>query len=181
MKPIGGEQVVSPKEDEKINYIRHVIHVDSEVKFVKQLEAYIQEPDNLFNSFDWWMFSRADETLDKVVIPYYDPSQNKMRDFHPDFIFWLKRWNDYFILFVDPKGMKNTDWQYKIDGYEDVFLHSGKIKVIPYRGMNVRVALAMFNPKASTAAQAYGDYWYDHPKQILKKLIEPLCLDLGRC
>jgi hypothetical protein len=168
-------------EDEKIDYIRHVIHVESEVKFVKQLDDYLQQDDNLFKSFDWWLFSRADETLDKVVIPYYDPSQNKMREFHPDFIFWLKRWNDYFILFVDPKGMKNTDYQFKIDGYKDIFWNDGKLKAIPYRGLNVRVSLAMFNKDASQSSQGYSDCWYDHPKQILKKLIEPLCSGLGRC
>ncbi len=158
-------------EDEKIDYIRHVIHVESEVFFIKQLEDYLQQDDNYFKSFDWWMFSRADETLDKVVIPYYDPTQNKMRDFHPDFIFWLKRWNDYFILFVDPKGMQNTGYEYKVDGYKDIFWENGKMKSIPYRGLNVCVSLAMFNPKASQSPQGYNDCWYDHPKQVLKKLI----------
>ena len=158
-------------DDEKIDYIRHAIHVESEVKFVKQLEDYLQQDDNLFRSFDWWMFSRADESLDKIVIPYYDPSQNKMRDFHPDFIFWLKRWNDYFILFVDPKGMKNTGFEYKVDGYKDIFWSEGKMKIFPHRGLNVRVALAMFNPNASQSSQGYSDYWYDQPKQILKHLI----------
>lgn len=157
-------------EDEKIDYIRHVIHVDSEVRFIKQLEEYLQQDDNLFKSFDWWLFSRADETLDKVVIPYYDPTQNKMREFHPDFIFWLRRWNDYFILFVDPKGMKNTDFEYKIDGYKDIFWSNGNMKVLPHRGMNVHVALAMYNKNASQASQGYVDFWYDQPKQILKHI-----------
>jgi len=160
-------------EDEKIDYIRHIIHVDSEVKFINQLEAYLKEENNLFSSFDWWMFSRADETLDKITIPYYDPSQNKMRDFHPDFIFWLKRWDDYFILFVDPKGMKNTDYQYKIDDYKNIFTEkeTGKMKVFKHRGLNVRVALAMYNKDASSSPQGYSNFWYDHPKQILKLLI----------
>lgn len=167
-------------DDEKIDYIRHVIHVESEVRFIEQLEEYLRQDGNLFKSFDWWMFSRADETLDKVVIPYYDPSQNKMREFHPDFIFWLKRWDDYFILFVDPKGMKNTDHQYKIDGYKDIFWDNGKMKTIPYQGLHVRVALAMFNPKASASSQGYADYWYDHPKQILKNLMAPFHPETGK-
>jgi len=160
-------------EEATIDYIRHIIHVPSEVTFINQLEGYLNESSNLFASFDWWMFSRADETLDKIVIPYYDPSQNKMRDFHPDFIFWLKRWNDYFILFVDPKGMKNTDYQYKIDDYQKIFIEpdTGYLRVFPYGGMNVRVALAMFNPNASESSQGYSDYWYDSPKGILKQLV----------
>ena len=160
-------------KEEKIDYIRHVIHVPSEVTFINQLEGYLKEPGNLFASFDWWVFSRADETLDRIVIPYYDPSQNKMREFHPDFIFWLKRWNDYFILFVDPKGMKNADYQYKIDDYQEIFKEhdTGALRVFPYGGMNVRVALATFNPDASESSQGYNDYWYDSPKGILKQLV----------
>ena len=160
-------------EEEKIDYIRHIIHVPSEVTFINQLEGYLKEPNNLFASFDWWLFSRADESLDKIVIPYYDPSQNKMREFHPDFIFWLKRWDDYFILFVDPKGTQNVDYQYKIDDYRNIFKDpdTGALRVFPYGGMHVRVALAMFNTKASEAPQGYSEFWYDSPKGILKQLV----------
>ena len=86
----------------------------------------------------------------------------------------MKRWNDYFIVFVDPKGMQNTDYQYKIDDYKKIFTNpeTGKLKVFPHRGVNVRVALAMYNQNASQSSQGYSDYWYDHPKQILKNLIK---------
>ena len=161
-------------EEEKIDYIRHIVHVPSEVRFIKQLEQYVKEENNLFKSFDWWLFSRADETLDKITIPYYDCSQNKMRDFHPDFIFWLKRWNDYFILFVDPKGMKNTDYEYKIDGYKELFLDraTGVWRVTPYDGLNVHVVLAMHTIDANQASHAYKDFWYDHPRDILQRLVK---------
>ncbi len=161
-------------DDEKIDYISHVIRVPSEVRFIEQLDACLKEPGNLFASaFDWWMFSRADETLDRIVIPYYDPNQNRMREFHPDFIFWLKRFNDYFILFVDPKGMQNTDYQYKIDGYKEIFVDhvSSALRVIPHDGMKVQVALAMHTADANRAPKEYSAYWFDHPKDILKQLI----------
>ncbi len=161
-------------DDEKIDYITHVIRVPSEVRFIEQLEASLKEQGNLFASaFDWWMFSRADETLDRVFIPYYDPAQNRMREFHPDFIFWFKRFSDYFILFVDPKGMQNTDYQYKLDGFKEIFVDraSGALRVIPHDGMNVRVALAMHTADANRAPQEYKDFWFDHPKNILKQLI----------
>jgi type III restriction enzyme len=162
-------------EDEKIDYIQHIIHVESEVSFIKQLEEYIKSDNNQFQAFDWWMFSRADETLDRITIPYYDPTQNRMRDFHPDFVFWLKRWNDYFILFVDPKGMRNADYQYKIDGYKEIFVdHETKqLRVIPYGDINVRVILTMHTIDANVAPQEYNEYWYDHPKTILQRLIAP--------
>jgi len=162
-------------EDEKIDYIQHIIHVKSEVKFIKQLDAYLKKGENLFQSFDWWMFSRTDETLDKVIIPYYDPTQNKMRDFHPDFIFWLKRGNNYFILFVDPKGMSNADYQYKIDGYKEIFVDpaTGNLRTIPHSNMNVRVALAMHTSDANQAPQKYSDFWYDNPASLLRRLTDP--------
>jgi len=160
-------------EEEKIDYIRHIIHVESEVRFIKQLEEYLKKDTHLFNSFDWWMFSRADETLDKIIIPYYDPSQNKMRSFHPDFIFWFKRWNDYFILFVDPKGMKNADYQYKIDGYKEIFTDRStkELRVFNHNGLKVRVALAMHTADANQAPYEYKEFWYDHPQSILQRLI----------
>ena len=58
-------------DTEKIDYINHIINVESEVKFIKQLEEYLAKPDNVFMQFDWWIFSKLDETLDKVYIPYY--------------------------------------------------------------------------------------------------------------
>ena len=160
-------------EDDQIDYIRHVIHVGSEVHFIQQLERYLGETENQFKVFDWWMFSRCDESLDQIVIPYYDPSQNKMRNFHPDFIFWLQRGKEYFILFVDPKGMVNSDYQYKVDGYEEIFVDQAikQLRVFPYGDMQVRVALAMFNTGASASSQGYRDYWYDSPKGILKHLV----------
>lgn len=164
-------------EDETIDYIRHVIHVESEVRFVRQLEEYLKTTDNLFkSSFDWWMFSRADETLDKIIIPYYDPSQNKMREFHPDFIFWLKRWNDYFILFVDPKGMRNADYQYKIDGYKELFVDdaTGSLRAMQHNGLTVRVALAMHTEDANQSPKEYQEYWFDSPGGILQRLVGPV-------
>jgi hypothetical protein len=162
-------------DDEKIDYIQHIIHVPSEVKFVKQLDTYLKKSTNLFTSFDWWMFSKTDETLDKVTIPYYDPSQNKMRDFHPDFIFWLRKKDDYFILFVDPKGMQNAGYQSKVDGYKDIFtdIATGNLKVIKYNGLNVRVALALHTDDANKADLGYKVFWYDSPEGILAQLSQP--------
>ncbi len=160
-------------DDEKIDYISHVIRVPSEVRFVEQLDAYLKEPDNLFASaFDWWMFSRADETLDRIYIPYIDPAQNRPREFHPDFIFWLKRFNDYFILFVDPKGMEHTEHIRKIEGYRDIFTDrtTNALRVFDHEGMNVRVALALVASDANLAPQEYKDFWFDHPTEILKQL-----------
>ncbi|MBI4786071.1 MAG: DEAD/DEAH box helicase family protein [Chloroflexi bacterium] len=160
-------------ESETIQYINHVIHVPSEVLFIKQLEEYMRAPDNLLAAFDWWLFSRADEILDRIFIPYYDPNQNQMRDFHPDFIFWLKRWNDYFILFVDPKGMGRSEYMHKVTGYKEIFVvhATGAIREFKHNGMTVRVALALHTTDANQAPPGYEDVWFDNIPGILKRLL----------
>ena len=96
-------------ETERIDYLNHIINVDSEVKFIEQLEEYLAKPDNVFTQFDWWMFSKLDQTLDEVLIPYYNPKENKITNFKPDFIFWAQKGKRYLILFVDPKGTEHAD------------------------------------------------------------------------
>lgn len=161
--------------NEKIDYIQHVIHHQSEAKFINALAEYVQRPQNLFNTFDWWVFSRTDETLDRVVIPYYDPAQNRMREFHPDFIFWLKRFNDYFILFVDPKGAKHTDFMFKVEGYEALFLDPSthQPRIFNYQGLNVRVHLAMYTKDSGVIPPALQNYWYDTLESIINRLFAP--------
>ncbi len=53
--------------DQKIDYIQHIIRQESEVYFVRQLEAYAQSAGNSLDRFDWWLFSKLDETLDEVI------------------------------------------------------------------------------------------------------------------
>jgi len=156
---------------EKCDYIRRIISVASEVQFIKDLGQYLKE-DNLFMEYDWWLFSRAEETLDRIVIPYYDPTQNRIRDFHPDFIFWLVKGDTYTILYVDPKGMSMTDYQFKIDGYEELFREkeTGNYHIFEHQGYKVKVALALYSNAANQAPQKYRNYWYDTPKTILTRL-----------
>ncbi|MCX8016256.1 MAG: restriction endonuclease subunit R, partial [Patescibacteria group bacterium] len=103
-------------DQERIDYINHIINVQSEVKFIELLEEYLAKPDNVFTQFDWWMFSKLDQTLDEVLIPYYNPKENSIANFKPDFIFWAQKGKRYLILFVDPKGTEYTDGYRKIDG-----------------------------------------------------------------
>ena len=156
-------------EEDQLDFISRVIQVPSEVCFVNQLNNYLEQPDNLFKQYDWWLFSRAEETLDKITIPYYDPTQNKMRDFHPDFIFWLIKDNQYTILFVDPKGIRDIGWTYKVDGYKDLFRdEKGDYKTFKYEQYSVRVALSLYTDDSNQVPAAYQEYWYDNPKRILE-------------
>ena len=147
-----------------------MIHAPSERRFLNQLEDYLKTQDNLFMQVDWWLFSRTDETLDRVILPYYDPTQNRIRDFHPDFVFWLVKGQQYTILFVDPKGMKIGDYQYKIDGYKEHFRDGDDYRKRAHDGYEVRVALLMYSDKADQPAEGYKAYWCDSPQAMLQKL-----------
>jgi hypothetical protein len=157
-------------DQDKIGYINHVIHVASERRFLNQLEQYLKETHNGFKQYDWWLFSRSDEALDRVILPYYDGRQGRIRDFHPDFVFWLVKGKAYTILFVDPKGMTVGDYQYKIDGYRELFHDATGCRVFWHGGYEVRVALLMYADKADEPPQGYRAYWCDSPQAMLQKL-----------
>jgi hypothetical protein len=163
---------VFEKQAEVDYYINHVIRTPSERRFLNQLEAYLQEPDNGFRQYDWWHFSRADETLDRVILPYYDPTQNRIRDFHPDFVFWLVQGRAYTILFVDPKGMRIGDYQYKIDDYSKLFRIEHGYRIFPYGDYEVQVALLMYSDSADRPPEGYQAYWCDSPQAMLQALNE---------
>jgi type III restriction enzyme len=145
-------------EDGKADYIRHIIKTESEVKFIKDLEAYLSQPNNEFQQFDWWFFSKLDESLDEVYIPYYDPKTNRMARFKPDFIFWLCNDDRYRIVFVDPKGTEHADYQRKIDGYREVFCENGKPRVFRDCGKDVTVHLFIAVQDVSRVPKKYSRF-----------------------
>jgi superfamily II DNA or RNA helicase len=152
-------------ETEKIDYLNHIINVDSEVRFIEQLEEYLATPDNIFTQFDWWMFSKLDQTLDEVLIPYYNPKENKIANFKPDFIFWAQKGKRYLILFVDPKGTEHADGYRKIDGYSRIF-ETGEQKEsrdFSYNGFTINTKL-LLKPRRGIAEvlDNYKRYWFDN-------------------
>jgi hypothetical protein len=182
-------------EDGKADYIRHIIKTRSEAKFVKDLERYLakqeNKQENKFKEFDWWFFSKLDESLDQVYIPYYDPVTNRMARFKPDFIFWFSKGDRYWIVFVDPKGTEYTASLRKIDGYRSIFLESeNKPRYLKYsadsqtesqeangcsddgeenrRTKKVTVHL-FFYGENSKAPGGYQDYWIDSVDKLLEK------------
>jgi len=161
-------------ENEKVDYLNHIIDVESEVRFIEQLEAYLQNENNVFKEFDWWMFSKLDQTLDEVHIPYYNPKENNMARFKPDFIFWMQKGNEYVILFVDPKGTEHADGYRKIDGYSRIFeTREGKqSRAYPFNGFNIKTKL-LLKPKRGIAEtlENYRKYWFDNFGDFEKKII----------
>jgi len=157
----------------KIDYIRHIIKTPSEVEFINDLEQYLKRDNNNFKGFDWWLFSKLDESLDEVYIPYLNPKSNQISHFNPDFIFWLQRGQNYFIVFIDPKGTAHTDYQYKIDGYRQIFeIDDGKKRVFNHDKLKVKVFTFLYTYDVNQLSDNYRHYWFDNIDKSLNYLIE---------
>ncbi len=161
-------------ETEKIDYLNHIINVDSEVRFIEQLEEYLAKPDNIFTQFDWWMFSKLDQTLDEVFIPYYNHKENRMDNYHPDFIFWLQKGNSYLILFVDPHGTAYSDINKKIDYFSKIFetKETKESKKIPFKGFDIETRLLLMPARGGLApvGDNYKKYWFDNFDDFADKI-----------
>ncbi|MCX8093472.1 MAG: DEAD/DEAH box helicase family protein [Candidatus Goldbacteria bacterium] len=154
-------------KDEKEIYIMHIIKNKSEISFINELEQYLNQNNNFFKQFDWWYFSKIDETLDEVFIPYYQPKTNKIEKFKPDFIFWLKKDNDYIILFIDPKGTEHVDGYRKIDGYKRIFEdENGCLKEFRFidgkNKLKIKTILKLKTDEIAKVTDGYKKYWFDN-------------------
>jgi len=154
-------------EDSKEDLINHIIKEESEKKFIEGLENYIKN--NEVNA-DFWYFSKIDQTTDKIYIPYYNKKNNKQDKFFPDFIFWIKKDNDYYIIFVDPKSTNYTDYEFKADGYSKVFEENSNPKRFKYNEYNIYVYLLLYTEDKNKLSEGYKRYWYDSPKAIFSTL-----------
>jgi len=157
--------VISGKD--RIKWMKHIIDTSSEIEFVNAMEKLLKEDDNFFSQFDWWKFSKIDHSLDKKVrIPYIDPYNGK-RNFLPDFVFWLQKGNEYHILYIDPKGTGRSEYQFKVDGYRDLFVDSEgseeKVKEFDFGDKKLKVHLRL----ATEDTAVFGDkdfykmYWIE--------------------
>lgn len=163
--------VILSGETERISYIKHIIQEQSEIIFINRLEEYVSKPDNEFKEFDWWLFSKLDESLDEVYIPYYNPKTNGIARFKPDFIFWLQKGDDYYIVFADPKGISHTDYQYKIDGYKEIFENSDEtIKQFKFGRMNTRIYALLYTRDEHKLPKGYKKYWFDNIEKIVERV-----------
>ncbi len=144
-------------EQEKIEYINHVIKVASEVSFVKNLIHHIQDKNFNFQ----WMFSKIDESLDKqVYIPYFYKTDNWYRNFYPDFIFWIRKDNHYKIVYIDPKGTKYADYLDKLDGFESMFTENNIPKTFFHKKYTITFELKMITDDMNkVSGDRYQHYW----------------------
>ena len=142
-------------DKEKVEYIKHIIEVESEVKFIKSLEKHIKENKPDCN----WMFSKINQNLDSFHIPYFYKKENIYRKFFPDFIFWIKKDENYKIVFVDPKGTSNADYQNKVDEFEKLFLENGQAKIFTYKNFKISFELKLITSDVNSVSDKYEKYW----------------------
>jgi len=161
--------VVLSESKHKIDYLNHIITEESEIKFIKELDDYLAERNNLFDKkFDWWLFSKLDETTDEVYIPWYNPKTEKIEHFKPDFIFWMKEKNkkNYYIVFIDPKGTEYTEAYRKIDDFRKIFEN----KIFPFSNFIIKVKLFCKPKERAYAIEKYKSYWPDNIYRILETI-----------
>jgi len=165
--------IISGKE--KIDYLNHIITEKSEIRFIEKLERYLNKDDNLFTEYDWWLFSKLDEHTDEVYLPYYHRGHHKIEKFKPDFIFWLKKGKNYFILFIDPKSHKFTDYLDKVDWYSRLFEGDKRVKSFDHQRFKMKVYLFLdTDDKKAVSGEMYQKYWFDNIGSVLEKLNDDL-------
>jgi hypothetical protein len=128
------------------------------------------------------MFSKLDQTLDEVLIPYYNPKENNIANFKPDFIFWAQKGKRYLILFVDPKGTEYADGYRKIDGYSRIFeIEKADQKVckdFSYNQLTINTKL-LLKPRRGIAEvlENYRRYWFDNFDDFENKIKFPALME----
>ncbi len=149
--------------DKRADFMRYAVDEDSECKFLTDLDNWLNTNINKIN-VDSWMFCKLNEHKDTVHIPYF--YDNRPAQFFPDFIFWLKRGDDYRIIFIDPKGLNHSSYLNKIDGYMEVFEKDGKPRIFDDRNMRIQVRLFLYNKNIGNAPDAYRRFWISRPDAI---------------
>ncbi|GAA9729104.1 DEAD/DEAH box helicase family protein [Helicobacter pylori] len=138
------------------DWLKHVVKVKSESDFLEEL---LKITKTLQENYDFWAFSKIDEHLDNLFIPYIDNATE--RRFFPDFIFWLEKGGTQIICFIDPKGSKHTDYEHKADAYK---LFKDKIfnpKDDP--NFKIKVVLKFYGNK-DDVGERYRDLWIEKGK-----------------
>ncbi|KOS33737.1 DEAD/DEAH box helicase family protein [Helicobacter pylori] len=136
------------------DWLKHVVKVESEIDFLKELQK-TETIKTLQENYDFWAFSKIDEHLDNLFIPYFNSATE--RKFFPDFIFWLQKGNTQIICFIDPKGTEHTSSLRKAYWYKKLF----KDKIFnPKNDPNfkIKVVLKFYGDK-DKVPDDYRNYW----------------------
>ncbi|WP_100978934.1 DEAD/DEAH box helicase family protein [Helicobacter pylori] len=133
------------------DWLKHVVKVKSESDFLEEL---LEITETLQENYDFWAFSKIDEHLDNLFIPYIDNAAE--RKFFPDFIFWLEKGGTQIICFIDPKGTEHTSGLRKADVYK---LFKDKI-FNPKNDPNLKIKVVLkFYGNKDDVGERYRDDW----------------------
>ncbi|GAA7304574.1 DEAD/DEAH box helicase family protein [Helicobacter pylori] len=142
------------------DWLKHVVKVKSEIDFLQELQDQ-ETTKTLQENYDFWAFSKIDEHLDNLFIPYIDGAAE--RRFFPDFIFWLQKGDTQIICFIDPKGITYAiDWGTKADACTHLF----KDKIFNPKNdphFKIKVVLKFYGDKDGVGDN-YRDYWIQKGK-----------------
>ncbi len=138
------------------DWLKHVVKVKSEIDFLQELQDQ-ETTKTLQENYDFWAFSKIDEHLDNLFIPYIGENATERR-FFPDFIFWLQKGDTQIICFIDPKGTEHTSSLRKANVYKPF-----KDKV--FRSKNdpqfkIKVVLKFYGNK-DDVGERYRDLWIE--------------------
>ncbi len=136
------------------DWLKHVVKVKSEIDFLQELQDQ-ETTKTLQENYDFWAFSKIDEHLDNLFIPYFNSVTE--RCFFPDFIFWLQKGSTQIICFIDPKGITYADYEHKADAYKHLF----KDKIFNPKNdphCKIRVVLKFYGDK-DDVGERYRDDW----------------------
>ncbi|GAA6963949.1 DEAD/DEAH box helicase family protein [Helicobacter pylori] len=136
------------------DWLKHVVKVESEIDFLKELQK-TETIKTLQENYDFWAFSKIDEHLDNLFIPYFNSATE--RKFFPDFIFWLQKGNTQIICFIDPKGTEHTSSLRKAYWYKKLF----KDKIFNPKDdphFKIKVVLKFYGNK-DDVEEHYRDDW----------------------
>ncbi|PUB98419.1 DEAD/DEAH box helicase family protein [Helicobacter pylori] len=150
------------------DWLKHVVKVESEIDFLKELQK-TETIKTLQENYDFWAFSKIDEHLDNLFIPYFNSATE--RKFFPDFIFWLQKGGTQIICFIDPKGTEHTSSLRKAYWYKKLF----KDKIFNPKddpNLKIKVVLKFYGDK-DKVPDDYRNYW------IKKGKLEYFFLDLN--
>ncbi|MGT0095232.1 DEAD/DEAH box helicase family protein [Helicobacter pylori] len=142
------------------DWLKHVVKVKSEIDFLQELQDQ-ETTKTLQENYDFWAFSKIDEHLDNLFIPYINNVAE--RRFFPDFIFWLQKGDTQIICFIDPKGITYAvDWGHKADAHKHLF----KDKIFNPKNnphFKIKVVLKFYGDK-DRVPEDYRDYWIQKGK-----------------
>ncbi|WQR63383.1 DEAD/DEAH box helicase family protein [Helicobacter pylori] len=140
------------------DWLKHVVKVKSEIDFLQELQDQ-ETIKTLQENYDFWAFSKIDEHLDNLFIPYINNVAE--RRFFPDFIFWLQKGDTQIICFIDPKGITYADYEHKADAYKFFKDKIFNPKNNPH--FKIKVVLKFYGDK-DKVGDNYRDYWIQKGK-----------------